>query len=70
MRSGTVFVRKFTPGSHVPLIRRHHACGTVIPDRQDSADSSGPAIAAIVLVVILVVADVTVYCVLTFRLSL
>jgi hypothetical protein len=42
----------------------------VIPDRQDSADSSGPAIAAIVLVVILVVADVMVYCVLTFRLSL
>jgi hypothetical protein len=65
-----VFVRKFIPGSHVPLIRRDHACGTVIPDRQDLADSSAPAIAAIVLVVLFVVVDVTVYCVLTFRLSL
>jgi hypothetical protein len=42
----------------------------VIPDRQDLADSSAPAIAAIVLIVLFVVVDVTVYCVLTFRLSL
>jgi hypothetical protein len=42
----------------------------VIPDHQDSAESSAPAIAAIALVILLVVADVTVYCVLTFRLSL
>jgi len=63
-------LKKFIEGSHVRLIPPDHACRTVIPDHQDSPDSSAPAIAAIALVVLFVVVDVTVFCVLTFRPSL
>jgi hypothetical protein len=42
----------------------------VIPEGQDSADSSTPAIAAMALVILFVMVDVAVYCILTFRLSL
>jgi len=63
-------LKKFIEGSHVRLIPPDHACRPVIPDHQDSPDSSAPAIAAIALVVLFVVVDVTVFCVLTFRPSL
>lgn len=71
MRSGTALsLTRFIEGSHVPLIPPHHAWRTVIPDGQDSAGSSAPAIAAIALVILFVVVDLTAYFVLTFRLSL
>ncbi len=43
--------------------------GSVIPDGQDSADSSAPAIAAIALVILLIAVEVAVYFILALRIS-